>query len=224
MKKTITYAALVAIGTIGSASAALTAGDSIGLDFGASGTAPTNNFNAVGVAGLVNTVLLSDGVTSTGVGVTVIIPGNPNQFDNVDPSAGATITAPYEADTFDDWLGGWGNNVGEDWNFTFTGLDDSLTYDFTAAVGAWTGNNVIDGMTVEAGGTTVTWANLDADNLYATISGISSVGGNLTVSMDNPTSQTVSALSGATLTAIPEPSSAALLGLGGLALILRRRK
>ncbi|HCC20988.1 MAG TPA: hypothetical protein DEP88_07045 [Verrucomicrobiales bacterium] len=76
-----------------------------------------------------------------------------NEFENVFPSADGTLTAPYEANSFDNW-----------------------------------------------------------------------VSASLTVSLANPSPWVKSAISGAMLTAVPEPSSAALHGLGSLALILSRRK
>jgi len=55
---------------------------------------------------------------------------------------------------------------------------------------------------------------------YLLISGLS---GDLTITTTNPAGGRAP-LAGFQIVEVPEPSSAALLGLGGLALILRRRK
>ena len=70
-----------------------------------------------------------------------------------------------------------------------------------------------------ADGQNVAMGNLDTEPVYQTLTGLNTDGaGNLVVTVAD------GAISAAILTAIPEPSSTALLSFGGLALILRRRK
>ncbi|MBK1853721.1 PEP-CTERM sorting domain-containing protein [Verrucomicrobiaceae bacterium 5K15] len=64
----------------------------------------------------------------------------------------------------------------------------------------------------------VQWSANDFDASY------SFVAEGASVTVQNTAGTAGSAMNGFTLTSVPEPSSAALLGLGGIALIMRRRK
>lgn len=85
---------------------------------------------------------------------------------------------------------------------------DTGTFDFASD---WTGSFTVDGF-AEAGG----FENLLQD-FGASVDGV-------VVNETNFDTFFETSNNGLTLTAVPEPSSAALLGLGGLALIMRRRK
>ena len=64
----------------------------------------------------------------------------------------------------------------------------------------------------------------DTDSRISGTSLVADIGGKLTFSVAASGSNTNALLNGVTITLVPEPSSTALLGLGGLALILRRRR
>lgn len=106
---------------------------------------------------------------------------------------------------------------------TFSGLDNALTYDFVV-YGA-RGNNG-GGVLYTIGANSGSISNV-FENASTAISftGISPTAGVITLdALGTGTAGNDGALNYVQLTAVPEPSSAALLGLGGLALILRRRK
>ncbi|MEN8755254.1 MAG: PEP-CTERM sorting domain-containing protein [Akkermansiaceae bacterium] len=100
---------------------------------------------------------------------------------------------------------------------TFTGLDDSLSYDVTGG-GNFTNNNFDTVWTF--GATTATTNNGVAP--FVTLAGLSTDGsGNLSVIVTRGANQLL--FSAVSLTAIPEPSSSLLMGLGLLAGFARRR-
>lgn len=220
---------MIASGSISTTNAALVAGQSVGLAFGAgdagAGVTPTtvtaygsvtsDNFTSVhdSLTGITDLVLLSDGTTGSGVGY-----GSSGSagFSNGDPDAGSGATVPFANSSLEAWSG---TGPGGSFTFIFSGLDNGLTYSLQLATGAWSINDAIDGTGVTADGQNVAMGNLDTEPVYQTLTGLSTDGsGNLAVTVAD------GAISDAVLTAIPEPSSTALLGLGGLALILRRRK
>lgn len=128
--------------------------------------------------------------------------------------------------------GSWGNG-GSAGTVSLTGLTDGHTYRIQALVYDGRGTATITGRTVEFDGidqgtyangvTGVTWG--DGLLVTGTFTAIGTTQDFTIEAFDGTTSKgaQLNALTVYT-TAVPEPSSAALLGLGGLALILRRRK
>ncbi len=77
---------------------------------------------------------------------------------------------------------------------------------------------------ITVNGTAISIDPNDSTAIYA-FNGISVNGSDqIVISFDAGSSTNVQHINAIELTAVPEPSSTALLGLGGLALILRRRK
>ncbi|MGB0993222.1 MAG: PEP-CTERM sorting domain-containing protein [Akkermansiaceae bacterium] len=226
-KHTKTLGVVSWIALVASSHAAITVGDTIGIDFGNTATSAGDNFNVIG--GTFDTdVALNRYSDNAATGVTIHIsgPGAAGGYNNSDPSAGtAGETVPFMDAHMQDWMGIFGGTGTRNTLLLFKGLDDSLTYDITAVIGQWSTNTAFDGMSIfvtgqdsDAFGT----VSASGEPVYTNLTGLTSSGGNLTVQLSSPSNN--QALSALTLTAVPEPSSTALLGLGGLALVLRRRR
>ena len=112
-------------------------------------------------------------------------------------------------------------------SITITGLDTSLTYNlYSVSQGGGSGYDTsVETQTVTGdvvyGPSTMTRGDVRVNGNFHTFLGVSPDNtGQIVLSMDD--SNAVS--NGLLIVAVPEPSTTALLGLGGLALILRRRK
>ena len=105
---------------------------------------------------------------------------------------------------------------------TFTGLRDDFEYDITGG-GAFVSDNF---NTIWTSGTASATTDSDSSSggEFVTLSGLSSTGGELSVAVSRDNVQILFSAVTLEVTAIPEPSSLALLGLGVCGLIVRRRK
>ena len=223
-------ATLSAIAFAGAASAGLLVGETIGVDFG--------DDPAVGSVGNFNVMGTGAGRPPANLTIADLIDLNGNNT-----GVGATVDAETEAEDGPGvGTGGQNSATGDsliglpsefqvahvtDWIFrldsiTFTGLDDSLTYDLAFVIGGFTGDSASNGQTVNADGQSASLGTISNDPRIATLTGLSSTGGELFVDFSSPSGLPVG--SALTLTAVvPEPGSLALLGLGGLAMLCRRR-
>lgn len=109
--------------------------------------------------------------------------------------------------------------------FSFTGLQSSTQYEFTVYGGRSNEFFTTDGLIQSADGTTqlASYGNRESASFNVTTDSSGALSFRFTEdesAKDTSSNATLVAMS----FVIPEPSSAALLGLGGLALILRRRK
>ncbi|MFC5050428.1 PEP-CTERM sorting domain-containing protein [Rubritalea spongiae] len=225
MKKLLLPA--LALTLASSAQAAIIAGDQIFVDFG--NTVATGNYNTINSSALsiADTVRFTDGST-TGVGLTVTATNPYDGGGAIASTAGLTNVNTSDADVYvDTLLSTAGNNgAGNDTiTITFTGLDDSLRYDIVGGLARTSGGENFDTDWVISGETTQT-ADGTAAGGYVEFLGVETTApGTLTITLtDNLRQSGLAQLSLTAVTAVPEPSSAALLGLGGLALILRRNK
>ncbi len=199
------------------ASAAVVAGTVIGVDFGG---VPDGNFNAVTADGTVTNLIDTTGATLTGVNVTTS--GRTIFNENAD-HAKTGQPSQFTEEHLTDWVVFDANVT---YTITFAGLNDALTYDLVIGGANGSGFNVdtpwtVDGqtLTTDAG----TLASTDGSGAYVSFTGLNTDGsGNLVITGFKDSRWGVA--SALELTAVPEPSSTALLGLGGLALMLRRRR
>lgn len=240
MKKSIFTISLIAASSI-SASAALTAWQAAAAGIASNVTNDTNGgagFTLAGTGIAYDYGDLSNGSTTT------IGPGNAVEFIFNASDSGASIVLGG--------LNGWNN--AEDYNFKLEQFSNKGIYGLTASGvtdadytgvastfntdthvvfvnradnkmelyinGVSQGTSTRDGGWVTNGGTGTIGsakANTAQDTLSGTVYGVASY--NTAIS-----SADVTTLYNAWVAPVPEPSSTALLGLGGLALILRRRK
>ena len=124
----------------------------------------------------------------------------------------------------------WAFARGIDANFTFSGLDDSKTYEVVFYGGhdqAGDGRSTIDFSLTTGSSTSPTNQSLDTfDNQtdVLTYSGLSSSGGTVQFLLDNNDVASAEGwLNFVSIEVVPEPGSLALLGVGGLFVLRRRR-
>jgi hypothetical protein len=227
-KRLAAAAATLALIAIPANAAVLIAGTEIGVDFGP--TAPTNFFNTVNpdpaAGGSISAGNVIDTSNATVDGVGFSWASASGFFNNNDAISLAGQPAVFNESNLTDWIGISGDqNVQGFITLTFTGLDDSLTYDLV--VGAGFASAISDVLWTADSQSATTDSSVGA-NSFVTLSGLSTDGsGNLVIvgagTGGAGNRQDIVVVSALHLTAIPEPSAALLGGLGLLALLRRRR-
>lgn len=205
--------------------ATMVVGTEIGVDFGQ--VAPTNNMNGAAVTSGADGSIAVGSLTDTssvmvdGVGFSWVTAGAFNNSDADGTKAGQP--AVFNDSNLTDWLGVAHALSGGLITLTFTGLDDSLSYDLL--IGAAFTDDIASATWTADGQSDTTVSNVGAD-AFVTLAGLETDGsGNLVITSAGAGARPdLSAVAALTLTAVPEPSTAVLLGLGGIALILRRRR
>lgn len=223
MKKKLTSLA-ASIVLVGSLNAAIVAGQTIGVDIGnADGTTP--NWTLVTAFNTsVNASDLSDGSAISGVSL-LFNSSTGNIFINDLSNTADTnnlLNAPQNVLT--DGGGAFAGGLNTI-TLNFNGLDDSLTYNleiFSLGTGTTTDSISINGSAADWGTAFDTRNERRLADQGIVFSGQSTNGsGQLSFAISHNNNPVLNAVR---LTAVPEPSSAILFGLGGLALILRRSK
>ncbi len=238
MKNTI-IGALVALGTMISVSAAVIAdGDVIKLDFA---TAGDGDGGSIADWNQVSTGLNTTGITAGNVklhgggtvdGVTIAFTNlQTGSFNNDGGAAnwgGTAADAYYELATDDIYF--HNDADAADFSVTFGGLDDSLSYNLRSYTLIGNSGGTTYTYSVSDGGGTQNYSGTNTSRWTAgTLEAAGTVfsdlqtdgSGNITVTYSDPNALAMNAI---VLEAVPEPSTTALLGLGGFALILRRRR
>lgn len=216
MKKTIAITAIAAMGLVGSAGAVVL---NLNLGEGALGAevidgASWNNMTAT-VAG--GTALVDSAGAATAA--TVAVTSGTGQINSND-AAGAGYTGAANDSMTTSLM--WGNGTD---TVTVSGLTNGETYTVTVWAGLSGVGTADTDVTVTGSNEGTLTADLDAAytaNSVLTFTG-TVAGGQIALSA-GPSGGTNHAWQGIRIETVPEPSSTALLGLGGLALILRRRK
>jgi hypothetical protein len=210
---------IVAFGLAGAASAGVILGDVLAIDFGATATS-TANYNIASDTSttVADLVRLSDGaLTGVSFGMTGVDQDNAN---NVASSVGLGNTT--DADIYGDGILANVNATSTAITMTFTGLDDTLTYDLMGGLARvdtqngpqkWVADWTADGQTVTSG--------TFAADAYVTLSGLSSTGGILSILVDGKDQYTP--IAQLELTVVPEPATLGLVvAMGGGLLWIRR--
>jgi hypothetical protein len=206
-----------------SANAAISEGDVIAIDFGATATSTSNyNIASFSVTTIDDLVRLSDGA-STGVSFEMT---GVSQDNSSYVASSTSLGNTTDADIYEDGVIANTNasTSSTSITLTFTGLDDSLIYNLVGGSARpddqngdyrWVADWTADGQTVTAG--------TFADSGYITLSGLSSTDGTLVITVDGQ--DRYSPIAQVELIAIPEPSSFALLaGLTGVVSVMVRRR
>ncbi len=231
---TKTILPLLALAAMTTASqAALIAGDSLLVDFGKDTGETVGNWNNVSLPASPNNLF----ATTTPTLVADLVRFSDNAATGVSLTSSASATGNLGIGGLDvtpvtksfSGSGAIATTAQADVLFvnsstvalTFANLDNSLTYNLEIMSLVPTARNAND---ITVNGTTISIDPNDSTAIYA-FNGISVNGSDeIVISFDAGSSANVQHINAIELTAVPEPSSTALLGLGGLALILRRRR
>ena len=232
--KSISTVLLMTVATSFTVNAALVVYDTIGIDFGTTAPAdPDTTFNQVIGVGLVAgaSEILSAGTLSNTTGGIVNDVGF--TFTNLATSTTvSTLTNGLAGDgalidhtsVYSDGIRAEFVNGADIFTMTFTGLNDNLAYDLNA--GLYNNNgNFISRYEVDGVNQLVRTNNSNPLLSYPRFNDLRTDGsGNLVITGIAAQGAGRAAIAALTLTAVPEPSSTALLGLGLSSLLLRRRR
>ena len=210
--------------------------DTIGIDFGT--TAPAdpdttfNQFSGSGIAGG-SSSSLSAGTLSTTTASTVDDVGFTFTNNTSIITGGLTVAGTDGIGSYEELVdhssvyadGIQADGIGTDnFTFTFTGLNDNLSY--ILSIGLHHGNQNFHSDYTVNGTTLGSWMSNRGTGIgYVTFFDQQTDGnGNIVITQTERNGANRVATAALTLTSVPEPSSTALLGLGLSSLLLRRRR
>jgi hypothetical protein len=235
MKKTIATTCLIA--TAGFATAASTYIDfaTPGGSTGIVGGNTWNTISTVGPTAIVDTGNAASGsltLTFNNVNADSTTPGFGGGAFNSNDTVGATAPAFLKnggtpiASAIGDGLFVNDEAGGDYITFSLTGLALSTQYAFTVYGGRNDANFVNNALIRDLANTTTlaSYGNRASATFNLTSDALGALSFRFTENETVTNTSTNSTLVGMSVIQVPEPSSAALLGLGGIALILRRRK
>ncbi|MGJ8642953.1 MAG: PEP-CTERM sorting domain-containing protein [Luteolibacter sp.] len=219
------------------ANAALTINKTIGIDFGSvASTGASITFNdyldddiaSGGTSGDVLSTSLVDSSGGAVTGVTFFVTNSTTKDSLTGFNAGQAGPSPFDVasvsnDAFIVNSTGAAplSQANSTVLLTFTGLDDSLTYNLSGGFDPSNGNAIFDTRWTADGQTALT--NIGG-NGYISLDGLSTDGSsNLVITLNNGGGNSHVVVGGLTLTAVPEPSAVALL-LGGMGMLALRRR
>ena len=208
--------------------ATIVAGTQIGIAPGSTLTDTVgNDWNDLATTGTTyNTIHDLNGDTLTGVSVQFagggINDAGENDWVGLSTEGGSAPSEFVDSVTTDLWF----NNG----TITITGLNTALTYDiYSVNHGGGSGFDAVEDThsvtgDVSYGSSTLSRGDSRLNGAFHTFLGVSPDNtGQIVFAVTQPSGSN-GAVNGILINAVPEPSTTALLGLGGLALILRRRK
>ena len=212
-------AIIFGLGLACAANADIIAGDVIYVDFGEDFSGGFTNNISSSVAdslSIESAIRLSDGA-ATGVGIAVAKSGGAwTEANTLDGNALSLDPIAYG-----DALG-INNGFGATMSITFTGLNDSLTYDLTGGVSSVP--NYMTGWTIEnQASPTYQLSDATASAGYISFAGLTSSSGELLITLDYNGLKHL-AVSQLTLTSIPEPASLGLVAVFGVGILSMRRR
>lgn len=249
--KTRTFRFSLAIGLTGLAFAFASANAAtVLIDFSAAAVAPSpdsnsnhwNSFGSIATSGSASAITVTNLIPSNGIGTTpwsVFVDhqggtsGNRTGFGGTGINGPVGATAPFNTTGADrPTVDGVFAHQGLSLPITFSGLLANSNYDFQLIGGR--GGNTADGLITLTAGAAV--SGLDGSNqgviqdtgAILSFTATATAGGQITFAYSAPTANgsnvnnTLNAMS-ITGSAIPEPGSLTLLGLGALSLLRRRR-
>ena len=213
--------------------ATIAAGDVIKLDVSDAGdgagtkTADWNTLATTATPSIASGSVIRHGDGAVVDNTTIALSGAGGEVGAIGPAAWTGLGSDpyYNSLSYTDFF--WGSDM----TVTFGGLDAGLTYNVRLYHLLTEGTANVD-LTVTDGAGFINRTNLDRSDLFDTVplsddlifNGVSADGsGNIIVNVNSTAGVSIEAVV-LEAVAIPEPTTTALLGLGGLALILRRRK
>lgn len=224
-KTTQLVGAIATLCLTGNLMSAITLGQSIGVDIGNADGSTANWTPITAFGAAVPALDLSNGTVITGVTANFTSSTGSTFINNLSNTVDTNSITNAPQNVLTDGGGAFGGTVLNTITLAFAGLDPLLKYDLEIySLGT---SPTAD--TLAINGVATPWpaglGNRNARRLQTTgviYSGLSADAANaLSFSITHNNNPVLSAVR---LTAVPEPSSAALLGLGALALVLRRRK
>lgn len=209
--------------------AVLQVGDKIGIDFGPTTTANWNNIISNNQSiGADSVISLAGGVVVDGVAITTAN----SQFTNNDgtnswiglSSNGGSAPVEFVDSVTTDITGNFSLGDATPYRITISGLNNAFTYNLVAVTTAnfsSVDTLLINGVELSS----ISRPSSQGSGLFHDLSSLSTDGsGNIVIEVRDNSSGVNPVINGAMLTAVPEPGTSILFGLGGMIMLWNRRR